>query len=116
MYDLSRQKVSKNFTLKARVSALTVNYCDAYIAAGCEDGSLQLVTVQSNIVSSPMMTQKCVGHKISCLRYSVVKVKHQVILLLLQGVPEKGSNAPSKYYYIQSFFLGHPVLINFLSL
>ena len=50
LYDLSRQKLSKSFSLKARVSALAVNYCDAYIAAGCEDGSVQLATVASNQV------------------------------------------------------------------
>ena len=74
MYDLSRQKLSKSFSLRARVSALTVNYCDAYIAAGCEDGALQLLTLASNQVSAPLTVPKCVGHKISSVKYNVVKV------------------------------------------
>ena len=45
LYDLSRQKVSKSFKLKSRVTSFVLNNCDAYLAAGCEDGSLQLVTV-----------------------------------------------------------------------
>ena len=73
-YDLSRQKVSKSFSLKSRVTAVAVNYCDAYIAAGCVDGSLQLVTVASNQVSAPMVTPKCVGHKITSIKYNTVKV------------------------------------------
>ena len=74
LYDLSRQKLSKSFSLKARISAVAVNYCDAYIAAGCEDGGVQLITVASNQVSAPMLTPKCVGHKISSVRYNAIKV------------------------------------------
>ena len=75
LYDLVRQKLSKSFSLKARVSAVAVNYCDAYIAAGCEDGSVQLATVASNQVSSPMVVTRCVGQKITSVRYSLVKVE-----------------------------------------
>ena len=75
MFDLSRQKISKSFSLKSRVSGVSVNYCDAYIAAGCVDGSLQLVTVASNTVSAPMVAPKCMGHKITSVRYSSVKVR-----------------------------------------
>ena len=76
MYDLTphRQKISKSFQLKSKVSSVTVNYCDAYIAAGCEDGGVQLITVASNQVSAPMLTPKCVGHKISSVRYNAIKV------------------------------------------
>ena len=74
LYDLVRTKPSKSFSLKSRVSAVTVNYCDAYIAAGCEDGSVQLATVASNQVSSPMVLARCVGQKITSVRYNVVKV------------------------------------------
>jgi len=75
MYDLTphRQKISKSFQLKSKVSSVTVNYCDAYIAAGCEDGGVQLITVASNQVSAPMLTPKCVGHKISSVRYNAIK-------------------------------------------
>ena len=74
LYDLVRTKPSKSFSLKSRVSAVTVNYCDAYIAAGCEDGSVQLATVASNQVSAPMVLARCVGQKITSVRYNVVKV------------------------------------------
>ena len=73
-YDLSRQKVSKSFSLKSRVNAVAVNYCDAYIAAGCVDGAIQLVTVATNQVSAPMVTPKCVGHKITSVKYNTIKV------------------------------------------
>ena len=75
MYDVVRHKLSKSFSLKSRVSAVTVNYCDAYIAAGCEDGSVQLATVASNQVSAPMVVPRCVGQKITSVRYNVIKVE-----------------------------------------
>ena len=81
LYDLGRQKISKSFSLRSRVSAVTVNYCDAYIAAGCEDGSVQLATVASNQVSAPMVVARCVGQKITSVRYSLVKVSRTFLSL-----------------------------------
>ena len=74
LYDLSRQKVSKSFKLKSRVTSFVLNNCDAYLAAGCEDGSLQLVTVGTNQTSQPLLAAKCSGQRISALQYSSFKV------------------------------------------
>ena len=74
MYDLARQKISKSFSLKSKVSGVTINYCDAYIAAGCEDGTIQLATVATNQVSAPMLAPKYLGHKITAVKYGSIKV------------------------------------------
>jgi len=73
IYDLSRQKVSKSFRLKSRVSSFVLNNCDAYLAAGCDDGSIQLVTVATNQTSLPMLATKCTGQRISAVQYSPCK-------------------------------------------
>ena len=75
MYDLSRQKVNKSFKLKSRVSAFVLNNSDAYLAAGCEDGSVQLVTLGTNQTSQPMLANKCTGQRISAVQYSSFKVR-----------------------------------------
>ena len=75
MYDLSRGKVNKSFKLKSRVSSFVLNNCDAYLAAGCEDGSIQLVTVATNQSSQPLLAAKCTGQRISALQYSSFKVR-----------------------------------------
>ena len=73
IYDLGRQKVSKSFRLKSRVSSFVLNTTDSYLAAGCEDGSIQLVTVGTNQTSVPLTNNKCTGQKISALKYSSFK-------------------------------------------
>ena len=75
MYDLGRQKISKSFRLKSRVSSFVLNSSDSYLAAGCEDGSIQLVTVGTNQTSLPLINTKCTGQKISALKYSSFKVR-----------------------------------------
>ena len=46
-----------------------------YIATGCTDGSLNLVTLACNQeVSSPMVAPRCGRQKVTCVKYSTVKV------------------------------------------
>ena len=74
VYDIPKSKVRKSFSLKSNITSFAVNHCDAYIAAGCTDGSLNLVTLASNQVSSPMVAPRCGGQKVTCVKYSTVKV------------------------------------------
>ena len=74
VFDLSRQKVNKSFRLKSKVTSFVLNNSDAYLAAGCEDGSIQVVTVGTNQTSLPMINNKCTGQRISALKYSSFKV------------------------------------------
>jgi len=73
VYDIAKSKVRKSFSLKSSITSFTVNHCDAYIAAGCSDGSLNLVTLATNMVSAPMVAPKCGGQRITCVKYSSVK-------------------------------------------
>jgi len=73
VYDIAKSKVRKSFSLKSNITSFAVNHCDAYIAAGCADGSLNLVTLASNQVSSPMVAPRCGGQKVTCVKYSAVK-------------------------------------------
>ena len=74
VYDIAKSKVRKSFSMKSKITSFAVNHCDAYIAAGCSDGSLNLVTLASNQLSSPMVAPKCAGQKVTSVKYSSVKV------------------------------------------
>ena len=74
VYDITKSKVRKSFSLKSNITSFTVNHCDAYIAVGCSDGSLNLATLATNQVSSPMVAPKCGGQKVTSVKYSCVKV------------------------------------------
>ena len=74
VYDITKSKVRKSFSLKSNITSFTVNHCDAYIAVGCSDGSLSLATLATNQVSSPMVAPKCGGQKVTSVKYSCVKV------------------------------------------
>jgi len=73
MYDIARAKVRKSFQVSSPVTCLAVNYCDAYIAAGAQDGSVSLLTVASLQVSPPLVAPKCSGQRVTSLCYSKVK-------------------------------------------
>merc|ERR1719427_1360379 len=73
VYDITKSKVRKSFSLKSNITSFTVNHCDAYIAVGCSDGSLNLATLATNQVSSPMVAPKCGGQKVTSVKYSCVK-------------------------------------------
>jgi hypothetical protein len=61
VYDIANSTVRKSFSLKSNITSFTVNRCDSYIAAGCSFGSLNLVTMATNQVSSLMVAPKCGG-------------------------------------------------------
>ena len=69
VYDIPKSKVRKSFSLKSNITSFAVNHCDAYIAAGCTDGSLNLVTLASNQVLSPMVAPRFGGQKVTCVKY-----------------------------------------------
>jgi len=73
VYDIAKSKVRKSFSMKSKITSFAVNHCDAYIAAGCSDGSLNLATLASNQLSSPMVAPKCAGQKVTSVKYSSVK-------------------------------------------
>eukprot|EP00092_Neocalanus_flemingeri_P037039 GFUD01040322.1.p1 GENE.GFUD01040322.1~~GFUD01040322.1.p1 ORF type:complete len:733 (-),score=287.32 GFUD01040322.1:364-2508(-) len=73
VYDIAKSKVRKSFSLKSNITSFTVNHCDAYIAVGCSDGSLNLATLATNQVSSPMVAPRCAGQKVTSVQYSSVK-------------------------------------------
>jgi len=73
VYDIAKSKVKKSFSLKSNITGFAVNHCDAYIAAGCADGSLSLVTMASNQISTPMVAPKCQGQKVTSVKYSNIK-------------------------------------------
>ena len=88
VYDISKSKSRKSFLLKSPVTCFSVNQSDSYIAAGCQDGSIALLTLASNQVghcwlmlnihvispsvqvSSPLIAPRCSGQKVTGLRYS----------------------------------------------
>jgi hypothetical protein len=72
-YDLSRHKSRKSFSLKSDISCFISNKSDSYVAIGCKNGSIQLLTTISNQLSQPFTADKCAGQLITCLRYSAVR-------------------------------------------
>lgn len=73
IYDISKSKSKKSFNLKSTVTCFSVNQTDAYIAAGCQDGSISLLNLSSNQVSLPLTAPRCSGQKITGLRYSITR-------------------------------------------
>jgi len=73
VYDIAKSKVRKTISLKSNITSFAVNHCDAYTAVGCSDGSLNLLTMASNQVSSPMVAPRCGGQKVTSVKYSSVK-------------------------------------------
>jgi len=72
-YDLGRSKSRKSFSLKSDISCLVSNKSDSYVAVGCKNGAIVLLTTVSNQLSQPFTAKGCAGQHITMLRYSPVK-------------------------------------------
>ena len=72
LYDVTRRKTVKEFTLRDRPSCLATNLNDTFIAAGCKTGSVYLLNSVTNKVGSPM---SCGNDEVSSLRYSTVAAR-----------------------------------------
>jgi len=72
-YDLQGQKVSKSWKLREGVSSLAMDSKDTHLAAGGEAGAVQLVSLATGVVGSPLLADKCAGHRLTSVRYSTVK-------------------------------------------
>ena len=72
LYDVTRRKAAKEFTLKNRPTCLATNLNDSYIAAGCKNGSVYLLNSVTNNVGSPI---SCGSDEVSSLRYSTVAAR-----------------------------------------
>ena len=74
IYDIAKSKIRKSFTLKSDITSFAVNHCDAYVAVGGADGIINLLTLATNQVSQPLRAPRCIGQKITSVKYSNVKV------------------------------------------
>ena len=72
LYDVTRRKTVKEFTLRDRPTCLATNLNDSFIAAGCKTGSVYLLNSVTNKVGSPM---SCGSDQVSSLRYSTVAAR-----------------------------------------
>lgn len=68
-FDLSRHKSRKSFTLTSQISCFVPNQTDSYLAIGCNNGALVLLTTASNQLSQPLTAPKCAGQRITCVKY-----------------------------------------------
>jgi len=85
IYDFAGQKVRKEFSLQHGIHKLTcmaVNAKESHVAVGCDNGTLQLININSGVVSAPVPSTK--------LQY-VVSVKYNPFTpSTLAGCTESG--------------------------
>jgi hypothetical protein len=88
VYDIAKSKVRKSFSLKSNITSFAVNHCDAYIAAGCSDGSLNLVIMNTNqVVAISFVLEYCN----SCLYFQFL-ISPFTLQTLLHGDEESERN------------------------
>jgi len=69
-FDMTRHKSRKSFALKSDISCFVPNHSDAYLAIGCDNGSIVLLNTASNQTSQPFTAPKCAGQRVTCVKYS----------------------------------------------